>query len=356
MPLLRTLNAHITELIALIILLVVLFFTSDSLITLNWVWWVAYSAIVLIAWLLALIVGGDKLVDWAENVSVYYWLPPLIVGMTILAMGTSMPELFVNIIAAFRGETGLLVANVVWSNISNLMLIVWVTALIAAIPVKRMTIRTDITISIAAAWMVLVMISDWAISTIDGLILLVTFWTFLAYLIKRAKIGEPYDDTLEPVKKHEMLQGLWYIALWIVALYVWGDALVTWAVSIASSLWVSTLLIWASIVAIWTSVPELVTSMIAARKGQTDMAMGNIVWSNIFNLLWIIWVTALVKPIAVQDLSVRIDVLYLIGVSILLAVFLAVQKWTTAKNISKRWGLICILAYAAYLWFLLYRG
>lgn len=340
-----------------ILLLVVMIVAWQFWVFSNWTMWIVATILMIVWWLSVLILWWDNLVEWAHSVADHYNIPPLIVGMTILAMWTSMPELFVNMIAAFRGETALLLSNIIWSNISNLLLIWWVTAIITPLFVKKSTLYKELPISLWAWVLLLVLISDhwfWIIwdsflSRIDGIIMLVCFAAFLFRLFQIAKNNPDEDD--DDVTKHTLGYSTFLIALGIWWLYVWWEALVTHASNLASMFNVSKVLIWASIVAIWTSVPELVTSVIAALKKHTDMALWNILWSNVFNILWIWWLTATIQPILVDPI-ITTDLFIFIWATILVFLFITLKK---DRSLYKVTWILMVLLYFCYIAFLLRR-
>lgn len=353
--------------IVFIILLLCMVWASAFWVFWWWVVWIIATLMMIVGGITVLILWWNNLVDWASSLAIRWSIPPLIVGMTILAMGTSAPELFVNIIAAFKGETGLLLANVIGSNISNLLLVVWVTAIVTPLCISKLTIRRDMPVSIAAGIIIFILMFDqsfWLTSNIisrfDGILLI---WFFCFFLWQLFQVVEEtghdasaQQEILDHLPKKDATKPVWtalfQIALGIAWLYIGGEALVTHASSLARMFDVSTVLIGASIVAVWTSVPELVTSVIAAVKKDTDMAVGNIIWSNIFNLLWVVWATALILPIPV-DSMIFTDLSIYIWISLVLFFFLVHNK---KRLLNLPVWVVMVIGYLAYLWFLLWRG
>lgn len=307
-----------------------------------------------------LVMWGDNLVVWAHSLALHYRIPPLIVGMTILAIGTSMPELFVNMIAALRGETGLLLANIIGSNISNLLLIGWIAAIIAPLVVRPSTLYKEIPISFGAAVVLFYMINNDTffsgvpntVSRIEWFFLLFLFIIFLIQLFKLIKKSPARADLVQEAPDHSIGYSLWLILLGGAGLYLWWDALVTYSIVLAQLFDVSTVLIWASIVAVGTSVPELATSVIAALKKHTDMAIGNIIGSNIFNILWVAGITAVIRPIAV-DGPLSTDISFLLVATLLIFVIVVSRK---DRTIVKTAGICMVALYICYLIFLIHRG
>ncbi len=344
-----------TTLIALLLIIVLIMMSLFWTIW-WWVWWIASMLLLIIWWFYVLVVWWDQLVSGAWSIAQHYKISPFIIWMSILAFGTSLPELFVNIIAAVRWESSLLIANVIWSNLSNLLLIWWVTAIIAKIRISKSTLFKEIPLSFLATLLLLILlhlwVQNWAVAILSqwkAWILLLWFILFIRQLINAAQNDEIEVET--DIPKLTLKQAFLSIIWWIVWLYIWWEALVTYATLLAESLWVSTILIWASIIAFGTSVPELVTSIIAALKKNTDMAIWNIIWSNIFNILWIVWVTWLIQPIK-ADRWLFTDITVLLIVTLFLFLIIGIKK---KKELKAREWVVFIILYWIYLFFLFYR-
>lgn len=312
--------------------------------------------VLIIAGLIALIIWWDRLVDWAVSIAHHFWVSPMLIGLTVVAMGTSMPELFVNIIAAMSSESGILVANIVGSNISNLLLIGGTASIIAPLIVKQNVLRVELPISLWAAFVLLGVvqfITPGFLTRVDALILLGCFGLFLIYVVSEFRKEQVWVADLEKkLTSKELLMSFLLVIAWVWWLYVGWETLVNAATTIALEAGLSTVLIGASIVAIGTSIPELVTSVIAALKRQTDLAVGNIVWSNIFNILWIGWITAMVRPVSVPSI-VSQDILILMGVTLLV---FTITRFHKKNLIVKSAGIFMVLMYVGYLVFLIQRG
>lgn len=316
---------------------------------------IVFTLIMIVWGFFVLVIGGNSLVEWSHSLALHYNIPPLIVGMTILAIGTSMPELFVNMIAALRGETGLLLANIIGSNISNLLLIGWIAAIIAPLMVKPSTLYKEIPISFGGALILLYMITNDmffsgmpnTVSRVEWFFLLFLFILFLIQLLKKWAISDEVGDAPD----HSLIASMWLIILWWAWLYLWWDALVTYSIVLAKLFDVSAVLIGASIVAVGTSIPELATSVIAALKKHTDLAIGNIIGSNIFNILWVTGITSIIKPIAV-DGPISTDISILLVATLLLFVIVYSRK---DRTIVKTAGFCMVALYLCYLIFLIHR-
>jgi cation:H+ antiporter len=314
------------------------------------------QSVLIVAWLAALIMWWDSLVDGAVSVAHHFGVSPLLVWLTVVAMGTSMPELFVNVIAALRGESGLLVANIVWSNISNLLFIWGTASIITPLLVNTNTLKKEIPISFWATLLLLALvqrISPWVLTTWEAWVLLMWFFWFVYYVYWQFQKQTDSDSQHEKhLTTQELFIAILLVAAWVGGLYIGWNTLVEAATTMAEAAGWSTVLIGASIVAIWTSVPELVTSVIAAMKRQADLAIGNIIGSNIFNILRIGSITSLIKPVEVPSI-VSQDIMFLMGVTIL--VFL-VAYYNKQKTLTRPIGILFVGLYIGYIVFLVWRG
>ena len=308
-----------------------------------------------------LIKGADWLVDGSSSIAKKLGIPALVIGLTIVAFGTSMPELIVSLLAALKGEADVAFGNIVGSNNANLLLILGIAALIYPLKVKRSTIWKEVPFSLLAALVLLVISNDFRIdgfeifslTRVDGIILIAFFVIFLYYIVELArrshskiKKGELVIETRSTGKNFLM------ILIGIAALFLGGRWVVDGAVTIASIFNVSDFLIATTIIAVGTSLPELVTSVVAARKGQADMAVGNVVGSNIFNIFWILGISAFIAPIGIPP-AINMDLLFLVAGTILLFVFLFLGQ---RHKIQRYQGALLLLGYAAYLTFVILRG
>lgn len=296
-----------------------------------------------------LIKGADYLIDGAVAISRKFGVSELFIGLTVVAFGTSAPELAVSIQAALKGS-GIAIGNVLGSNIANIALILGVTALLATINVGKSTIRIElpfvIIISVAAG--MLLLRNNSGLTRYDGIVLLCFLVIYFAYLYVMARRDRAVQSDKYEAKALSLMERKQWLA-WlaavggIVAVVFGGDLVVRAGVSIAKIFGVSDTLIGVTIVAIGTSLPELVTSAMAGLKKKTDLAVGNIVGSNIFNLLLILGVSSLISPIS-ADRSINQDVYFVIGISVLL--LLLVLKNRKLKKFS---GITLLGSYAIYI-------
>lgn len=301
--------------------------------------------VLLVVGFVMLVKGADWFVEGVAGIAEKFGIPQLVIGLTIVAMGTSAPEAAVSITSAMKGNAGITIGNVVGSNILNVLVILGLTAVITRVAVQKSTVRYEIPFMLIITLVLLGLgLSGNEISFMEGIILWVLFIVYMAYLFRMAKNQkEEADDS----KK----QPVWMlILLGIVGavLVVWGaDISVDAASAIAKMFGMSDRLIGLTIVALGTSLPELVTSVTAARKGKADIAIGNIVGSNVFNILFVVGTTALVTPVIFESKFV-IDMLVAFGAGVLL--WLGVMKH---KELRRPVGALMLLAYAGYFAYLL---
>ena len=298
---------------------------------------------------------GNVLVDGSVSVAKKFWISEAIIGLTIVAIGTSMPELIVSVLASIGGNTEIAIGNVLWSNIANVLLILGITACITPMALSRTTRFFDLPIVLLTSIVFLVLVSDilldgmWInmIGRIDGIILLSVA---IAYILYSVKHNNFIPDESQEV---EVISSTWKAILWILAgvavLFIGGKILVDGAVTIAKIFWLSESIIGLTIVAIGTSTPELVTSIVAARRWNSDIAIGNVVGSNIMNILVILGISAIIAPLPFLDAS-YVDLAMAIFAPILL-LFLSLL-WTR-NIIGRKEGILLLFTYIAYVGYLI---
>lgn len=302
------------------------------------------------------------LVEGASSIGKRMNLSGLVIGLTIVSFGTSLPELLVNLVASFTGSSELAIGNVLGSNVANILLILGITALIKPLPLTKNTYFSEIPFSLIATLLVGFLanaailgdsteLSGLMISRVDGFVLLFFFAMFMGYIYVVARENK---DEIEEEQYVMMSMGksVIYILTGSVGLYFGGQWVVNGAIGLARYFDMSESFIGLTLVAIGTSLPELVTSIIAVRKNDTDIAVGNAVGSNIFNLLWILGISAVIKPLAFEVVS-NTDIFMIIVASTMLILAVIIGK----RTIISRWeGLWFFLAYVAYMVFLVHRG
>ena len=316
-----------------------------------WLW-----VILIVIGLVLLVKGADFFVDGAAGIAGKCRISPLVIGLTVVAFGTSMPELAVSVTSAATDASDLSIGNVVGSNIANILLILGVSALICKLPVRRSSLVQDIPVLLLAS-VLLIGLGVWgkALEWWDGLIFLAVFSVYMFFLLRGARKGGQREPEQEKTPKTRL--GIWYSArkerTWFLALITLlglgmvvggGTLLVEGAKYIAREAGMSERVIGLTVVAVGTSLPELVTSVVAAAKRQTDIAVGNIIGSNIFNILFIAGISSLVAPLEFRMTDNLIDALVALAAALLLY-FLAMFD---GHRLGRAAGVVFLLGYAAY--------
>lgn len=325
---------------------------------LNALWIVV--GVVLVLW------GADRLTEGAVSVAERLRVPQIVIGLTIVALGTSMPELCVSVVSALKGTPDLAVGNVVGSNIFNALLIVGVAALVAPMTILRSTVFKDVPCALVASVVLLMMCqNDWVITRLDGAILFVFFLVFMRLTIKGATSAQPapqaaqgettqgqtaQEAAADEASAKQPMKG-WLAGLWMVvglaALIGGSNLFVGGATEVARALNVSDAVIGLTIVAGGTSLPELATSVVAAKKGNSGIAIGNVLGSNVLNILFILGLTGMISPMHIEGIT-NVD-LYMMLVSTILIWFFFFTKYTI-----ERWeGAVLVLTFGGYMWYLL---
>lgn len=310
---------------------------------------IALQFLLLAVGFVMLIKGADWFVDGASKIADRFGIPQLVIGLTIVAMGTSAPEAAVSITSALKGNAGITIGNVVGSNIMNVLVILGLTAVIRAIAVKKSTIRYEIPFTIGITVVLAVLgLADNTVSRLDGVILWVLMIIYLLYLLRMAKKGQDVLEDVPELTKKDTLPRMILSILIGGALIVWGaDVTVDAATELALIFGMSDRLIGLTIVAFGTSLPELVTSVTAAVKGKADIAVGNIVGSNIFNILFVVGTTALITPV-VYSANFLVDSIVAVATMVLLLICVLPKK-----KLGRLGGVVMLAGYAAYFIYLI---
>jgi len=313
--------------------------------------------ILLLAGFLFLIKGADGFVSGASSIAKKFSIPPLIIGLTIVAFGTSAPEAAVSITAALKGQNDMAIANVVGSNIFNFLVVIGLTAIVKPIKVQKSTIIKEFPFVTLACFVLAVIAHDTRfqegvtqnmLSRADGYILLALFAIFMYYLIEMALTSKDQAQEDE-VQEIPLSKSILYSILGIAGIVIGGQLVVNSASNIALAWGMSENLVGLTIVSVGTSLPELVTSIVAARKGESDIAIGNAVGSNVFNLLFVLGISASIHSIAVHPI-VFYDMLVMI-----LTTLLAYLLSATKRTISRGEGVVLSLLYVVYLVYIIMR-
>ena len=321
------------------------------------------NLIVLVVGFAALIKGADIFVDGASDIAARLGVSGLVIGLTVVAMGTSAPELSVSVSAALSGSNAIAVSNVVGSNIFNALIILGVCAIMKPLPVMPEIKKRDFPVLIGAGLLLLFFAGfyvifgdrpDLSVNDADagklfrvgGIVMLIVFALYLVFMIRDAKKKQVKEEGYQP---QPLWKSLVFIVLGIACIVLGGDGIVTSAKNLALMWGMSETLVGLTIVAFGTSLPELVTSIVASAKGQNDMAMGNVIGSNIFNILLILGVSSTIRPIPVSVASF-FDVIVMLGVSIIAYIFAC-----TGKRFNRIEGGILVLVYAGYMVYAIIR-
>ena len=309
--------------------------------------------ILLILGFVLLVKGADFFVEGSSSVAKLLRIPTIIIGLTIVAFGTSAPELAVSISASLSGSNDIAVGNVIGSNIFNLMMVLGLCSLLAPMPMDKKILNGDYLYAILAAVVMLLLFGfDHDLSRLDGIILLIMFAYFMGKTVRSAlkdRAAGTDDDDEEEIKVLSPLLSVVYIIGGMAAIVIGGNLVVDNASLIAASFGLSETLIGLTVVAFGTSLPELVTSMVASKKGENGLALGNVIGSNLFNILFVLATSTTISPMKVDVLS-TFDAIFLIAVSALI--------WLMAKKdyqIGRIRGVIMVALYLAYTVYIIMR-
>lgn len=311
----------------------------------------------LVIGLVILIAGAEALVKGSASLAVRFGIPPLVVGLTIVAMGTSAPELFVNIYSALHGSADIAIGNILGSNIANILLGLGISATFVSLRVKHSTVWKEIPLALLGVVLVFIMGNDVyfdggvfnGLTRSDGLVLIGFFIIFFYYIVELARAEPKNGDEIETYSagKSTLL-----LVIGIIGLLWGGKVLVENAITLARLAGLSELFIGLTIIAVGTSLPEIITSVIASMRGHNDIAIGNVVGSNIFNVFWILGITSMIRPLAFNA-AASIDTIIVTGITLLLFGVMFVGK----KHELTRWeGVVFVFLYIMYITYLVLRG
>ena len=306
------------------------------------------TILLLIIGFVLLVKGSDLFVDGSASVARLMGIPAVIVGLTIVSMGTSAPEAAVSITAGFKGSNEIAISNLVGSNIFNLLCVAGLSAVITPFVVDKSIIKRDYPVSLGVMALATVMcLTGRIVSRLEGIILLVIFISYIVYLVVQAIKNRETDKNLE--KPMSPIKSVIFIIIGLAAIVGGGELVVESAKTIARTFGMSETLIGVTIVAIGTSLPELVTSIVAAHKGQSEIAIGNVVGSNIFNIMFVLGMSSAFTPIGVVPEALT-DCLVMIGVNVLGYLFCL-----KGRRLGRVDGIILLIVYIVYTVYLLMR-
>lgn len=305
--------------------------------------------ILLIVGFVFLIKGSDFFVDGASSIASLLKIPTIIVGLTIVAFGTSAPEAAVSITSAITGNNAMAVSNVIGSNLFNLLMVIGIAALLGELLMEKDVLNKDLPflVGITILFAVFIIIG-WNVSQIEGIILLIILICYLAYLIKSAKKSANANVVEKP--KFTLPQSIIFIIIGLAGIVIGGDLVVNSASDIAIAFGMSETLVGLTIVAIGTSLPELVTSLTALKKGENQLVIGNVIGSNIFNILFVLGASSAITAISL-DSSMLIDVTFMVFVTVLCFIF-----GKTQDKFDKKEGAILVALFVAYMIFAILRN
>ena len=307
------------------------------------------QVVLLLVGFLFLIKGSDFFVDGASSIASHLKIPTIIVGLTIVAFGTSAPEAAVSITSSLTGSNAMAVSNVIGSNLFNMLMVIGIAALLSNLLMEKSVLKKDLPFLVAITLLFAIFIFiGWDITNIEGIILLIILAGYIIYLIRGSKKSKNANEV--EAAKFTLPKSIILIIIGLAGIIIGGDLVVDSASAIAIALGMSETLVGLTIVAIGTSLPELVTSITALKKGENQLVIGNVIGSNIFNILFVLGASSAISRIPL-DSSMLIDVLFMMGVTILCFIF-----GKTQDKYDKKEGVILIALFIAYMAFAILRN
>lgn len=309
------------------------------------------TIVLLIIGLIVLIVGGDYLVRGASSIALRLHLSPLVVGLTIVAFGTSAPELLISVQSALKGSPDLAMGNVIGSNICNLALVLGLTAVISPVKVHPNSIKIDWPMTMGASILLFLVVREGLLGPIEGVIFLISISIYLVLIIiqsrkdvKSQKLKSKEEDIPDAPSK-QIWKDIIFIVIGCVALFYGSEWFVSSAKDLALSLGVEERVVGLTVVALGTSLPEMVTAAVASYKGETDLALGNLMGSNIFNILSILGITAIIKPIFVHEVILNKDIIWMLMITLMILPLMIVRR-----EVGRADGIVLLIVYAVYVY------
>jgi cation:H+ antiporter len=308
----------------------------------------ALNILILIAGLLVLIFGGDFLVRGASSLALKMNLSPLVVGLTVVAFGTSTPELIISVKAAITESPDLAMGNVIGSNICNLALVLGLTAIIFPINVKKNSIRVDWPMTMGSSLLLYLLVREGYINSYEGLIFVLILSLYIFLVIRKSrkdiKLAKELEQEFNLPKSHSTnFKDLSYIVLGSIGLFLGAELFVGNAQHLARYMGIEERIIGITVMALGTSLPELVTSSVASFKKETDLALGNLMGSNIFNILSILGITSIIKEIRVSDVIIQTDMIWMLGITLII-----LPMMLSKRQIGRAEGIILLMIYIYY--------
>lgn len=306
------------------------------------------SILILFAGLVVLVLGGDFLIKGSSSIALKMKLSPLVVGLTIVAFGTSAPELLISVKAALTSSPDLAMGNVIGSNICNLALVLGLTAIISPIYVKRNTIWIDWPMTMGSSLLLYILVREGLINSYEGLIFILILVLYLFFVIRKSRkdinvARELQQEFNLPKSSSTYLKDFTYIAIGSIGLFFGAELFVSSAQDLARNLGIEERIIGITVVALGTSLPELVTATVASFKKETDLALGNLMGSNIFNILSILGITSIIKEIEVSDVILNTDIIWMLGITLII-----LPMMLSKRQIGRIEGIILLFIYIYY--------
>ncbi len=306
-----------------------------------------------------LIKGAQLLIKGSSSLAKKYHISDIVIGLTIVSLGTSLPELIINLFASFNDNSSIAIGNIFGSNVANIFLILGLSAVFSPLPIRKSTLYSEIPFAMIATLLAGFLANatfsgtetGLFFSRADGFIMIFFFFLFMVYIFRLAKDEKKLEAQVSK-PDYSTSKSYIYIGLGIVMLFLGGEWVVSGATKIATDMGLSKEFIGLTIVAIGTSLPELVTSVVAARRKNIDIAVGNIIGSNIFNLLWVLGISASIKPLPFDVIN-NVDILVMLGAIVMIIPAIASNK---SHKIGRLWGVIFVVFYIVYLYYLIVRG
>lgn len=311
----------------------------------------ATTIILLIIGLIVLIVGGDYLVKGSSSIALRLHLSPLVVGLTIVAFGTSAPELLISIQSALKGSPDIAMGNVVGSNICNLALVLGLTAVINPVKVQTNSLRIDWPMTMGASILLFLVVREGVLGAVEGVIFLIAITIYLVLIIVqsridvKSKLREKENEDIPDAPNKQMWKDITFILLGCVALYYGSEWFVSSSKELALSLGVEERVVGLTVVALGTSLPEMVTAAVASYKGETDLALGNLMGSNIFNILSILGITAIITPIHVHAVILNKDIIWMLMITLMILPLMIVRR-----EVGRADGIVLLIVYSVYIY------
>ncbi len=310
------------------------------------------TVVLLIIGLIVLIVGGDYLVRGSSSIALRLHLSPLVVGLTIVSFGTSAPELLISVQSAIKGSPDITMGNVVGSNICNLALVLGLTAVINPVKVQPNSIKIDWPMTMGASILLYLVVREGLLSALEGVIFLIAISIYLVLIIRQSridiksqKLNAQNNEELPEAPSSQIWKDIFFIILGCVALYYGSEWFVTSSKDLAISIGVEERVVGLTVVALGTSLPELVTAAVASYKGETDLALGNLMGSNIFNILSILGITAIITPVYVNAEILNKDIIWMLLITLIILPLMIIRR-----VVGRADGVVLLIVYAVYVY------